>query len=117
MHLYPSISLLSLYPSIILDPENVNWYAFIHYGHHKHIIVLFYMLILVGKPLVYKNYRTDQRFRRVQSKIHNFLERPRGWKAASYHLAVFVFNRIHNVLILTRLFLLDNHTLYLPVLW
>uniref|UniRef100_A0A1I8BW39 Uncharacterized protein n=1 Tax=Meloidogyne hapla TaxID=6305 RepID=A0A1I8BW39_MELHA len=43
---------------------------------------------IVGKPLVYKNYRTDQRFRRVQSKMHNFLERPRGWKAASYHLAV-----------------------------
>ncbi|KAF7632279.1 hypothetical protein Mgra_00008288, partial [Meloidogyne graminicola] len=45
---------------------------------------------LVGKPLVYKNYRTDQRFRRIQSKMHNFLERPRGWKAASYHLAVLV---------------------------
>uniref|UniRef100_A0A914SDU8 Uncharacterized protein n=1 Tax=Parascaris equorum TaxID=6256 RepID=A0A914SDU8_PAREQ len=43
---------------------------------------------LVGKPLLYKNYRTDQRFRRVQSKMHNFLERPRGWKAAGYHLAV-----------------------------
>ncbi|CAD6189187.1 unnamed protein product [Caenorhabditis auriculariae] len=45
---------------------------------------------LVGKPLVYKNYRTDQRFRRIQSKMHNFLERPRGWRAASYHLAVLV---------------------------
>ncbi|CAJ0583586.1 unnamed protein product, partial [Mesorhabditis spiculigera] len=45
---------------------------------------------LVGKPLAYKNYRTDQRFRRVQNKMHNFLERPRGWKAASYHLAVLV---------------------------
>lgn len=46
---------------------------------------------LVGKPLVYKNYRTDERFRRVQSKMHNFLERPRGWKAAGYHFAVLVF--------------------------
>ncbi|MCP9265265.1 Potassium voltage-gated channel subfamily KQT member 5 [Dirofilaria immitis] len=27
---------------------------------------------LVGKPLIYKNYSTDQRFRRVQSKVHNF---------------------------------------------
>uniref|UniRef100_A0A915B942 Potassium voltage-gated channel subfamily KQT member 5 n=2 Tax=Parascaris univalens TaxID=6257 RepID=A0A915B942_PARUN len=45
---------------------------------------------LVGKPLLYKNYRTDQRFRRVQSKMHNFLERPRGWKAAGYHLAVLI---------------------------
>ncbi|CCD65625.1 Potassium voltage-gated channel subfamily KQT member 5 [Caenorhabditis elegans] len=43
---------------------------------------------LVGKPLTYKNYRTDQRFRRMQNKMHNFLERPRGWKAATYHLAV-----------------------------
>lgn len=43
---------------------------------------------LVGKPLAYKNYHTDQKFRRMQSKIHNFLERPRGWRAASYHLAV-----------------------------
>lgn len=49
---------------------------------------------LVGKPLVYKNYRTDQRFRRVQSKMHNFLERPRGWKAASYHLSVYVLQLI-----------------------
>ncbi|TKR83107.1 hypothetical protein L596_016753 [Steinernema carpocapsae] len=45
---------------------------------------------LVGKPLAYKHYRTDQRFRRVQSKMHNFLERPRGWKAAGYHLCVLV---------------------------
>uniref|UniRef100_A0A0N4UNF7 Potassium voltage-gated channel subfamily Q member 5 n=1 Tax=Dracunculus medinensis TaxID=318479 RepID=A0A0N4UNF7_DRAME len=45
---------------------------------------------LVGKPLVYKNYRTDERFRRVQSKMHNFLERPRGWKAAGYHFAVLI---------------------------
>ena len=56
---------------------------------------------LVGKPLVYKNYRTDQRFRRVQSKMHNFLERPRGWKAASYHLAVygiiFIKKSEHNI--------------------
>uniref|UniRef100_A0A913HI71 Potassium voltage-gated channel subfamily KQT member 5 n=2 Tax=Strongyloides stercoralis TaxID=6248 RepID=A0A913HI71_STRER len=45
---------------------------------------------LVGKPLVYKNYRTDQKFRRIQSKMQNFLERPRGWKAATYHLSVLV---------------------------
>ncbi|VDM97765.1 unnamed protein product [Thelazia callipaeda] len=43
---------------------------------------------LVGKPLTYKNYSTDKKFRRVQSKVHNFLERPRGWKAAAYHFAV-----------------------------
>ncbi len=43
---------------------------------------------LVGKPLTYKNYHTDQKYRRMQSKMHNFLERPRGWQAATYHLAV-----------------------------
>lgn len=46
---------------------------------------------LIGKPLIYKNHRTDQRFRRTQSQIHNFLERPRGWKAASYHLSMYNF--------------------------
>ncbi|KAF8384344.1 kqt-1 [Pristionchus pacificus] len=45
---------------------------------------------LVGKPLAYRNYRTDQKFRRIQTQMHNFLERPRGWKAASYHLSVLV---------------------------
>ncbi|CAD5228686.1 unnamed protein product [Bursaphelenchus okinawaensis] len=45
---------------------------------------------IVGAPLVYKHYRTDQKFRRMQSKVHNFLERPRGWRAASYHLLVLV---------------------------
>ncbi|CAD5235702.1 unnamed protein product [Bursaphelenchus xylophilus] len=45
---------------------------------------------IVGAPLVYKHYRTDQKFRRMQSNIHNFLERPRGWRAASYHLLVLV---------------------------
>jgi potassium voltage-gated channel KQT-like subfamily protein len=45
---------------------------------------------IIGVPLHYKHYRTDQRFRRIQSKIHNFLERPKGCKAASYHLLVLV---------------------------
>uniref|UniRef100_A0A915Q0E1 Uncharacterized protein n=1 Tax=Setaria digitata TaxID=48799 RepID=A0A915Q0E1_9BILA len=53
---------------------------------------------LVGKPLIYKNYSTDQRFRRVQSKVHNFLERPRGWKAAGYHFAVLATsNRLNSL--------------------
>ncbi|KAI6241887.1 KCNQ potassium channel [Aphelenchoides fujianensis] len=46
--------------------------------------------IVGGTPLVYKHYRTDQKFRRMQSKFHNFLERPRGWRAAGYHLLVLV---------------------------
>ncbi|PAV73247.1 hypothetical protein WR25_14330 [Diploscapter pachys] len=44
------------------------------YSKHADVIR---KMSLVGKPLIYKNYRTDQRFRRIQSKMHNFLERPR----------------------------------------
>ncbi|KAA0199870.1 hypothetical protein HAZT_HAZT009866 [Hyalella azteca] len=43
---------------------------------------------LLGKPLNYKNSRRDQRYRKLQAKIYNFLERPRGWRALSYHLLV-----------------------------
>uniref|UniRef100_A0A0N5AJ84 Ion_trans domain-containing protein n=1 Tax=Syphacia muris TaxID=451379 RepID=A0A0N5AJ84_9BILA len=45
---------------------------------------------LVGKPVVYKNFRTDKRFTKMQTEVHNFLERPRGWKAAAYHFAVLI---------------------------
>ncbi|XP_065284575.1 potassium voltage-gated channel subfamily KQT member 1-like isoform X2 [Dermacentor albipictus] len=34
--------------------------------------------------------RTDARRRRHQIMVHNFLERPRGWRAALYHIAVFL---------------------------
>ncbi|GBP41290.1 Potassium voltage-gated channel subfamily KQT member 5 [Eumeta japonica] len=43
---------------------------------------------LLGKPLSYRATRRDARYRRVQSKIYNFLERPRGIKAVLYHMIV-----------------------------
>ncbi|XP_037968694.2 potassium voltage-gated channel subfamily KQT member 1 isoform X4 [Plutella xylostella] len=45
---------------------------------------------LLGKPLSYRATRRDARYRRLQSKIYNFLERPRGAKAVLYHMIVFL---------------------------
>ncbi|XP_048522553.1 potassium voltage-gated channel subfamily KQT member 4 isoform X2 [Dendroctonus ponderosae] len=44
---------------------------------------------LLGKPLNYRASRRDARYRRLQTRIHNFLERPRGF-AFIYHFLVFV---------------------------
>lgn len=43
---------------------------------------------LLGKPLSYRATRRDARYRRLQSKFYNFLERPRGVKAVLYHMIV-----------------------------
>ncbi len=43
---------------------------------------------LLGKPLNYRSHRRDLRFRRLQMRIYNFLERPRGCNAATYHVLV-----------------------------
>ena len=45
---------------------------------------------LLGKPLNYRAHRRDARYRRAQAKIYNFLERPKDWRAISYHLLVWV---------------------------
>ncbi|XP_052861189.1 potassium voltage-gated channel subfamily KQT member 5-like [Anopheles cruzii] len=45
---------------------------------------------LLGKPLNYnRGSRRDARYRRLQSRVYNFLERPRGFKAIFYHVCVF----------------------------
>ncbi|XP_037043116.1 potassium voltage-gated channel subfamily KQT member 2 isoform X3 [Bradysia coprophila] len=45
---------------------------------------------LLGKPLNYnRGARRDARYRRLQSRIYNFLERPRGIPAILYHVIVF----------------------------
>ncbi|XP_055536517.1 potassium voltage-gated channel subfamily KQT member 1-like isoform X15 [Wyeomyia smithii] len=45
---------------------------------------------LLGKPLNYnRGSRRDARYRRLQSRVYNFLERPRGVKAILYHVLVF----------------------------
>ena len=43
---------------------------------------------LLGKPLNYRAHKRDARYRRIQSKVYNFLERPKDWRAISYHLLV-----------------------------
>lgn len=45
-------------------------------------------LSLLGKPLSYKAHRRDMRYRRLQAKIYNFLERPKLWRSWSYHFSV-----------------------------
>lgn len=45
---------------------------------------------LLGKPLNYNRgtHRRDARYRRMQSRLYNFLERPRGLHAIFYHVMV-----------------------------
>ncbi|XP_075752217.1 KCNQ potassium channel [Rhipicephalus microplus] len=45
---------------------------------------------LVSGRLSRPHARSDARRRRHQILVHNFLERPRGWRAALYHIAVFL---------------------------
>ncbi|XP_037945742.1 potassium voltage-gated channel subfamily KQT member 1 isoform X6 [Teleopsis dalmanni] len=46
---------------------------------------------LLGKPLNYnRGTRRGFRYRRLQSRIYNFLERPRGIPAVIYHIMVFL---------------------------
>ncbi|XP_043072378.1 potassium voltage-gated channel subfamily KQT member 1 isoform X9 [Drosophila grimshawi] len=47
---------------------------------------------LLGKPLNYNRgtHRRDARYRRMQSRLYNFLERPRGLHAIFYHVMVFL---------------------------
>lgn len=40
---------------------------------------------LLGRPLKIETHYRDLRYRKKQNIIYNFLERPRGWKAAVYH--------------------------------
>jgi len=44
---------------------------------------------LLGKPLNLKQNRRDVRYRKLQAKLYNFLERPTGRAAAIYHALVF----------------------------
>nr|QQY02604.1 potassium voltage-gated channel subfamily KQT member 2 [Cryptocotyle lingua] len=44
---------------------------------------------LHGKPIPVRQCRTDVRYRRLQAKIYNFLERPKTWKSMAYHVIVF----------------------------
>ena len=52
---------------------------------------------LLGKPLNYRAHKRDIRYRRFQAKVYNFLERPKDWKAISYHLLVWVLFILYSV--------------------
>lgn len=43
---------------------------------------------LLGRPLKVETHYRDLRYRKKQNIIYNFLERPRGWRAALYHFAM-----------------------------
>ena len=43
---------------------------------------------LLGKPLSGRPSRRDIKYRKLQAKLYNFLERPTGRTAALYHASV-----------------------------
>ena len=43
---------------------------------------------LLGRPVNYRATRRDARYRRLQARVYNFLERPRGVYAVTYHMIV-----------------------------
>lgn len=43
---------------------------------------------LLGRPLKVETHHKDLRYRKKQNIIYNFLERPRGYKAAFYHFVL-----------------------------
>lgn len=43
---------------------------------------------LLGRPLKVETHYRDLRYRKKQNIIYNFLERPRGWRAAFYHFVL-----------------------------
>ena len=45
-------------------------------------------LSLLGKPISYKLHRRDLRYRRIQAKMYNFLERPKDWISVMYHIGM-----------------------------
>jgi len=45
---------------------------------------------LLGKPINYRAHRRDVKYRRLQNRIYNFLERPKDYPSISYHLIVYV---------------------------
>ncbi|ESO07678.1 hypothetical protein HELRODRAFT_75893 [Helobdella robusta] len=45
---------------------------------------------LLGRPVNARHHRRDARYRKLQAKTYNFLERPKDWKSLSYHLIVFL---------------------------
>ncbi|XP_033151784.1 potassium voltage-gated channel subfamily KQT member 1 isoform X10 [Drosophila mauritiana] len=79
-----------------MDPDN-DIYAFYDIrgkcrpGRPNSERILQPRMSLLGKPLNYnRGTRRDVRYRRLQSRLYNFLERPRGLHAIFYHVMVFL---------------------------
>ncbi|KPU75962.1 uncharacterized protein Dana_GF12137, isoform C [Drosophila ananassae] len=82
-----------------MDPDN-DIYAFYDIREYKGKCrpgrpiserILQPRMSLLGKPLNYnRGTRRDVRYRRLQSRLYNFLERPRGLHAIFYHVMVFL---------------------------
>ncbi|XP_030383763.1 potassium voltage-gated channel subfamily KQT member 1 isoform X3 [Scaptodrosophila lebanonensis] len=82
-----------------MDPDN-DIYAFYDIrgykgkcsiNRQKSERILLPRMSLLGKPLNYnRGTRRDVRYRRLQSRLYNFLERPRGLHAIFYHVMVFL---------------------------
>lgn len=45
---------------------------------------------LLGKPINYRAHRRDVKYRRTQTKVYNFLERPKDYRSIAYHVLVLV---------------------------
>ncbi|KAL3890659.1 hypothetical protein ACJMK2_002940 [Sinanodonta woodiana] len=45
-------------------------------------------LSLLGRPISYRLHKRDIRYRKLQSKIYNFLERPKHWDDILYHITM-----------------------------
>lgn len=44
---------------------------------------------LLGRPIKPGSHRRDAKWRKIQNKVYNFLERPRGCQAVTYHVLLF----------------------------
>ena len=45
-------------------------------------------LSLLGKPIAFKMHRRDARYRRLQARVYNFLERPKDLLSVLYHIGM-----------------------------
>ncbi|RWS14174.1 hypothetical protein B4U79_10115 [Dinothrombium tinctorium] len=52
---------------------------------------------LLGRPIKAGARHRDPRYRKTQNKVYNFLERPRGCKAACYHIFIPFANNTSNL--------------------
>ncbi|XP_052822999.1 potassium voltage-gated channel subfamily KQT member 1 isoform X2 [Octopus bimaculoides] len=62
---------------------------------------------LLGKPLHFHGHRRDAKYRKLQARIYNFLERPKSWPSALYH--IFVFFTVFSCLVMSVLATIEGY--------